>query len=181
MDRELEKNLVETYPKLYRHYGGDIRKTCMGWGFSCGDGWYNLISDLSQNIKDLDKHDRVVADQVKEKFGGLRFYYHIEGYGRGSRFYQLKNWLHWKVKVKIPYYFRIRNWLVPLRKKYLYKRFDEKIDELVSNAEQQSYKECERCGSPGQRRSGGWVRTLCDLCEKEYLDPDRKGKLLNSK
>ncbi|TPG50759.1 hypothetical protein EAH75_04835 [Rhodanobacter glycinis] len=46
------------------------------WGFECGDGWTDLIHRLSQAISThiesigLD----IVATQVKEKFGTLRFY-----------------------------------------------------------------------------------------------------------
>lgn len=29
-------------------------------------------------------------------------------------------------------------------------------------AEVASFRICEVCGSPGKRRSGGWIRTLCD-------------------
>jgi len=32
---------------------------------------------------------------------------------------------------------------------------------------------CEECGNKGTMRHGGWVRTLCDEQEKEYLE--RKG------
>ena len=74
MKRELEKKLVEKYPNLYKNYGGDVRETCMYWGFECGDGWYDLIDRLSAKLELLN----VVASQVKEKFGELRFY--IEGW-----------------------------------------------------------------------------------------------------
>jgi hypothetical protein len=43
----------------------------MFWGFP-GDGWYNLLDELSAILEPMG----VIADQVKEKFGGLRFYYH---------------------------------------------------------------------------------------------------------
>jgi len=44
----------------------------MSFGFECGDGWFNLIYDLS---KELSKQDpSCIVVQVKEKFGGLRFY-----------------------------------------------------------------------------------------------------------
>jgi hypothetical protein len=36
------------------------------------DGWFNLIYDLSEEITKLDPECQ--AAQVKEKFGGLRFY-----------------------------------------------------------------------------------------------------------
>lgn len=71
MNDELEKKLVEKYPKLYAQYGGDMRQTCMAWGMSCGDGWFKIIEELSEK---LSKFEGVEAAQVKEKFGGLRFY-----------------------------------------------------------------------------------------------------------
>jgi hypothetical protein len=57
--------------------------TAMCWGISCGDGWYNILDQLCHNIqshtdwqnRETVKVSQVVASQVKEKFGGLRFYY----------------------------------------------------------------------------------------------------------
>jgi NADH pyrophosphatase NudC (nudix superfamily) len=46
-------------------------------GFSCPDGWLNLIDELCHNIeKELinSSIDEFSVDQVKDKFGGLRFY-----------------------------------------------------------------------------------------------------------
>lgn len=71
MHKLLEKKLVEKYPKIFENYGGDITKTCMGWGLSCGKGWFLLIDELCSK---LETYDSVIAAQVKEKFGGLRFY-----------------------------------------------------------------------------------------------------------
>lgn len=59
------------------------------------------------------------AMQVKEKFGGLRFY---------------------------------MNYYV------------EDLEDLISEAESQSYNICEKCGKPGKSREGGWIVTLCDDC-----------------
>ena len=70
MDKKLEAKLVEKYPVLYSQYGGDIKETCMGWGMTCGDGWFKLIEELSEKLEPY----KIVAAQVKEKFGGLRFY-----------------------------------------------------------------------------------------------------------
>jgi nitrogenase molybdenum-iron protein alpha/beta subunit len=51
----------------------------MAFGFECGDGWFRLIDQLSSDITAIDKRDgtETIAFQVKEKYGGLRFY--IEG------------------------------------------------------------------------------------------------------
>lgn len=63
MREELEETLFRDYPKLYERG--------LDYGFECGDGWYHLIRRLSAKLTAL----RVVtAGQVKEKFGGLRFY-----------------------------------------------------------------------------------------------------------
>jgi len=74
---EWKNTLADKYPKLYRNYGADPVKSCMAWGFSVGDGWRGILEELSAKITALDPKGFVIADQVKEKFGGLRFYYHV--------------------------------------------------------------------------------------------------------
>lgn len=101
MKDELDKKLCERYPKIFADRFGDMRTTAMCWGLEVGDGWYNIIDRLCVNIQsyidwseesnefDLkynqeNPHNlrtvreivpQVVATQVKEKFGTLRFYY----------------------------------------------------------------------------------------------------------
>ena len=80
MSPELDKQLVEKYPKIFCNRFGSPETTAMCWGFECGDGWYNLIDHLCSEIQwHLDKNakpgtEQFVAVQVKEKFGTLRFY-----------------------------------------------------------------------------------------------------------
>ena len=77
MKTELELKLVKEYPKIFKDYKGDPKQTCMAFGFECGDGWYWLIDSLCKNLQwntDHNGYPQVVATQVKEKFGGLRFY-----------------------------------------------------------------------------------------------------------
>ena len=81
MKKELDEKLCAKYPKIFADRHGDMRETLMCWGFDCGDGWYWLIDKLCSNLQwNTDKNNRdgeypqVVAVQVKEKFGGLRFY-----------------------------------------------------------------------------------------------------------
>lgn len=134
-----------------------MQETCMCWGFSCGDGWFNLIDQLCGAITNHIQNQRrntvtsqefnaklatgwnppwwkegddpveprklekeipeVIADQVKEKFGTLRFYYH------GG---------------------------------------DEYIRGLVSFAEDMSGTICETCGNTGTlNNKGGWYSTKC--------------------
>lgn len=38
---------------------------------------------------------------------------------------------------------------------------------LIDEAEGKTMETCENCGAPGEPRYGGWVKTLCDDCDKE--------------
>lgn len=165
MQKELEKNLVESYPVIFQDYGGDARKTCMAWGIACGDGWYLLINDMCQKIMDtIGEHDiQVIATQVKEKFGGLRFYYVVifkpSIFNKVSR--KIRH-LFFKMKLGRQYWK-----LVDFRKKHFYKTTIEKISNIVEETEMKSYEICERCGNPGKRIDGSWVVTLCSSCHKK--------------
>lgn len=70
MNRNNTLALIESFPDLYSGYTGDVMQTLMPFGFECGDGWYDIIWDLSEQLEPLG----VVAVQVKEKYGTLRFY-----------------------------------------------------------------------------------------------------------
>lgn len=115
------------YPKMFpKGYGG----------FAVGAGWWPVLESLCANIQSYvdwkqeqkEKYSRgegcpqVVVEQIKEKFGGLRFYY------QGG---------------------------------------DDRVDGMVRMAEAWADHSCEMCGKPGERRSGGWIRTLCDEHEAE--------------
>lgn len=88
MRPELQAYLQRKFPKLYTTTQ-DKNDSFSQWGFECGDGWFRLLLWLSrylQNYLDLQnkmaekypdnypKIDQVRVEQVKEKFGTLRFY-----------------------------------------------------------------------------------------------------------
>jgi len=97
MNEMLDKKLCEAYPKIFVNRNASVQTTAMCWGFQHGDGWYNIINNLCRciqhhidttnelrellldenpyNIQIPDFVQQVVAEQVKEKFGNLRFYY----------------------------------------------------------------------------------------------------------
>jgi hypothetical protein len=82
MKKELDDLLCSKYPKLFVERNMPMSQTAMCWGFSCGDGWFNIIDKLCANIqshidwknKKEEVVSQVVVKQVKEKFGTLRFY-----------------------------------------------------------------------------------------------------------
>jgi hypothetical protein len=68
------KRMEEKYSKMFSQpYGG----------FAVGEGWWPILQALCSNIqhyinwknKDSEVVPQVVVAQIKEKFGGLRFYY----------------------------------------------------------------------------------------------------------
>lgn len=130
MKQELDEQLCKSYPKMMVNRNLPMTETCMCWGFECGDGWFNILNQLMGNIQHhIDWKNRngevvpqVTLDQVKEKFGTLRFYY------TGG---------------------------------------DDYIRGMVTMAEAMSGTTCEGCGNSGERRGGGWVRTICNTCEEK--------------
>ena len=102
MRQELDALLCERYPKMMVNRNKPMTETCMCWGFECGNGWFNILDQLMGNIQNHidwkekqrdwviksnstaapedvrpvpDAIPQVTLDQVKEKFGTLRFYY----------------------------------------------------------------------------------------------------------
>jgi hypothetical protein len=115
------KHMEQRFPKMFETpYGG----------FCCSEGWWPILEKLCSNIQNhidwKNKQSEIVPQvtvaQIKEKFGGLRFYYD------GG---------------------------------------DEHINGMVRMAEVWADASCEECGSPGKRRDGGWIKTLCDTHEAE--------------
>jgi len=80
MDEKLQLNLVKKYPKLFEEYGGCKTKTPMHYGCAIGDGWYNILIELCE---ELSKYEDVSFSQIKEKFGTLRVY--LNSYPKGTR------------------------------------------------------------------------------------------------
>lgn len=101
MNEKLDELLCKRYPKMMVNREKSMMETCMCWGFECGDGWFNILDQLMGNIQHhidwkekqrnwkiewnkehpdkpgviSDPIPQVTLDQVKEKFGSLRFYY----------------------------------------------------------------------------------------------------------
>lgn len=80
MSPELTKQLYDKFPDLFKEKDLPPEQSNMCWGFECSDGWYNIIFTLCSLIQIHQKsqtpdYKPVVVQQVKEKFGTLRFYY----------------------------------------------------------------------------------------------------------
>lgn len=77
MNQELDSILCHRYSEIFRERHGNPTETAMCWGFLCGDGWFEIIDDLCAEITrqvNAGMMPPVIATQVKEKYGHLRFY-----------------------------------------------------------------------------------------------------------
>jgi hypothetical protein len=89
MSPELDKILCEKYPKIFVDRNAGPMESLMGFGFETHDGWFDLLDVLCYNIQNhidwcnsghllnpeaYDAIPQVIATQVKEKYGTLRFY-----------------------------------------------------------------------------------------------------------
>lgn len=81
LSKEIRKRKEKPTTKIYGKDAGNppFIKDLMVFGLDCGDGWYNLLDDLCCKIqKHLNENPQLKSfkvHQVKEKFGGLSFYY----------------------------------------------------------------------------------------------------------
>ena len=77
MSPDLDRLLCERYPAIFADRHLPTSKTAMGRGFACEDGWFDLIDGLCAKLQaaaDAGEIRQPVANQVKQKFGELRFY-----------------------------------------------------------------------------------------------------------
>ncbi|GHE06456.1 hypothetical protein GCM10008024_40860 [Allgaiera indica] len=69
--------IMRRFPALFSTGPWTTSKTLLGWGFSCGLGWYPIIERLSTDLSEIVREDQLSwfqVSQVKQKFGELRFY-----------------------------------------------------------------------------------------------------------
>lgn len=67
LEPSLEKVFRAAYPELFPEAGHGY---C---GFSCGWGWAPILLNLCEELRKQEIEGKIL--QVKEKFGGLRFYF----------------------------------------------------------------------------------------------------------
>ncbi len=94
MNEKNTEKLFKDFPEFFDDRKKGMMVSLMGFGFECSDGWFDLIYNLCSDIKEwylnnesnhhndetneielkkgIPKHFQV--QQVKEKFGSLRFY-----------------------------------------------------------------------------------------------------------
>lgn len=170
MKKEFEDILAEKYIFMRKKENVEeqiknerINDLYSAFGIETGDGWFKLIDEMCENImrvyNDAGIELDIEVDQVKEKFAGLRFYYHFKG--RKKKIHAI-DFLGQGT----------------LRLKDEERNIDKLINDIVHTAEENSYHICEICGNFGRvRKDLPWIRTLCDSCyeDKVAIPKMRKG------
>lgn len=142
------------FPAVFRDLGGDPQHTCMAWGLEIPPAWRATVWALCETIQSVtenmawtypDLNYTVVADQIKEKWGGLRFYWHSETAG----------WDSPTPPEHSPEALRARS------------EADREIEGAVLCAERVIAGLCHVCAAPNPRTAAGgypWHNT-CALCD----------------
>lgn len=162
--------MAEKYP---RYFGEDERYG----GFAIGEGWYPIIESLVGNIDHYTKwkrnmrvydlrldrardkgRDAVVKFICKDKEPTVWDEQRVDDImALPQRITERVNWIQVQ---------QIKEKFGGLR--FYYDGGDEHISGMVTMAESWAARTCETCGNKGERRSGGWMRTLCDTHEAEH-------------
>jgi hypothetical protein len=78
MNKENTEKLFNDFPEIFRDKDKPASESLVCFGFEYNDGWFNLTYELCENIMEYCNNNNIkppTAFQMKEKFGGLRFYY----------------------------------------------------------------------------------------------------------
>lgn len=161
-----QKEIFEKYPSVFVDVGKSPRESCMAFGLECAPGWKEPLHRGCMILEKIFNQTgiRTKAEQVKEKFGGLRFYYSIEV---PEELAEKANTDLDSLKDK-----KERNECYNAKNRVEY--FTELIGKVVSVMEYDCDTSCETCGEVGEPRGGGWIVTLCDGCHSKNEEEKAK-------
>lgn len=76
LNPKLSEDIYKDFPQLYRGRYKSKYESAMCWGFDCGDGWFQLLYDLSLELSNYLAANPALdfeVVQVKSKLGILHF------------------------------------------------------------------------------------------------------------
>lgn len=188
--------LIKQCRLLYRQAKLSMMETCMCWGICCGEGWYVPLQDLSYRLECINYAIKpkwgfvIEAEQVKEKYGTLRFYFTVrEAPSLWRRFLAAPfMWLGiTKIEAKgfekkvadgiAHFFFTIGKRILSGPKRRQDKRAVIRsaiytyVDELVQKCDEDCYNVCEYCGTSfawtPRCETLGWISYICPECAKK--------------
>ena len=158
MDRNLEMQLAEEFPFMRRksslkeqeNRDGMVSDLYSAFGCEMRNGWYELMrglcGEITEAYRDAGVPVDITVDQVKEKYGTLRFYYHFEKHEKRAGAVDLHGDGAARTDPKKD-------------------EVHAEIAEITERWEERSAAVCEECGRPALLREDlPWIQTLCDSC-----------------
>lgn len=155
-------DLMDRFPILFQDRNKSMRETCMCWGLEVPQGWWHILDQLCtvlefHNIEFVKNHRiAIIADQVKEKFGTLRFYYTVREVDENGVAVDCHDELPADLENKLR-----------IAKEYL----DMLAQQYINEAEDMTYNTCAECGVPLNKENKvetkGWITYLCNECDEE--------------
>ena len=159
---------MERFPILFQNRTKPMTETCICFGIECPIGWYHILEQLCTVLEFYNMEFTknygiaIVADQVKEKFGTLRFYYTVRDVdGNGMAVNDIDELSE-----------------ADENRKYIAKEHLEMLaDQIINEAEDLTYDTCAKCGIPLDKNNKvetkGWIIYLCKECDgKPYVEDE---------
>ena len=181
MNEELTKRLYDKFPLLYGDKDGQMTTTAMCWNFECGDGWFDIIWDLSSKLEPLiqdfiDEYPNAPCGGCgckKEKHYGCKtpkpgkcLSIKVDPYSEEEPPNNYYACFCEGYRSPHPRASQVKEKMADLRF-YLTCGTDEMYD-LIDEASELSAKTCELCGKPGKvNEEGYWLSTRCDSCRSK--------------
>lgn len=161
MDRRYDRYLVQKYEPLYRDRFSPMTHTAMCWGFSVGDGWFNIINRLSALLCSEWLNAKADYDYIKDREGCLMFD------GKPSEFntiitterIQNAKLAMDEASEKVPVATQVKEKYGTLR--FYVSNGNDKHYNYINFAESMSAVTCEVCGDKGKISNYGWAETRC--------------------
>lgn len=161
MNEELDKQLCDKYPLLFKDRNADMKTTAMCWGFCHGDGWFNIIDTLCWHLyckydSAKSRHEFLVSRLGKPSWG--------DEITKNTKLVTQEDVD--KAKAKMDEEAELVPIVVQVKEKFGTLRFyvngaSEAQYNYISFAEAMSGCTCETCGSPGKSLGRGWIYTAC--------------------
>lgn len=142
MTPEQDQALCTDFPGIFQQRHESMTVTCMCWGFECNSGWEPLIRSLCKQLQFIEKVSGIQTIASQVK----------EKYG-SLRFHYYTDFSKLKDDENND------NW-------------QDIIDSIVNDVENQSFYTCEICGKWGTINTEGyWLSCRCASCrEKEKAE-----------
>jgi len=181
MNEKNDLRLVRAFPLLYGDRHGSKQSTAMCWGFSCGDGWYDTIWELSEKLEPVIKKFVDENPNLECSNCGCKKDRH---YAYKTRYPGKCLSIHANPESEeeppgnyyacfCDSYVSCHPRAAQVKEKFGSLRFymtsgNDEIYDLIDEAEAKSRVTCEECGEPGEEKPMSWIRTLCDGCYENW-------------